>query len=50
MNKIGLAAITGAALVAVAGMANAQGTGTSSGSSGTASNFCLGRKQQYGSR
>ena len=40
MNKIGLAAITGAALVAVAGVANAQGTGTSSGSSGTASNFC----------
>jgi hypothetical protein len=40
MNKICLAAITGAALLAVAGIANAQGTGTSSGSSGTASNQC----------
>jgi len=40
MNKIYLAAITGAALMAVAGIANAQGTGTSSGSSGTSSNQC----------
>ena len=40
MNKIYLAAITGAALMAVAGIANAQGTGTSSGSTGTASNQC----------
>ena len=40
MNKICFAAITGAALMAVAGIANAQGTGTSSGSSGTASNQC----------
>jgi hypothetical protein len=40
MKKICLAAITGAALMAVAGIANAQGTGTSSGSSGTASNQC----------
>ena len=40
MNKICLAAITGAALIAAAGIANAQGTGTSSGSSGTASNQC----------
>ena len=40
MNKICLAGITGAALMAVAGIANAQGTGTSSGSSGTASNQC----------
>jgi hypothetical protein len=40
MNKIYLAAITGAALTAVAGLANAQGTGTSSGSTGTASTQC----------
>jgi hypothetical protein len=40
MNKICLAAIVGAALMAGAGIANAQGTGTSSGSSGTASNQC----------
>lgn len=40
MNKIYLSAITGAALTAVAGIANAQGTGTSSGSTGTASNKC----------
>jgi hypothetical protein len=40
MNTIYLAAITGAALTAVAGIANAQGTGTSSGSTGTASNQC----------
>jgi hypothetical protein len=40
MNKIYLAAITGAALTAVAGIANAQGTGTSSGTTGTASNQC----------
>jgi hypothetical protein len=40
MNKIYLAAITGAALMAVAGIANAQGTGTSSGSTGTAANQC----------
>jgi hypothetical protein len=39
MNKICLAAITGAALMAVAGLANAQGT-ASSGSSGAASNQC----------
>ena len=40
MNKIYLAAVTGAALTAFAGIANAQGTGTSSGSTGTASNLC----------
>jgi hypothetical protein len=40
MNKICLAAITGAALMAVAGIANAQGTGQAPGSSGTASNQC----------
>ena len=40
MNKIYLAAITGAALMAVAGIANAQGTGTTSGSTGTAANQC----------
>ena len=40
MNKIYLAAVTGAALTAFAGIANAQGTGTSSGSTGTASNQC----------
>jgi hypothetical protein len=40
MNKICLAAIIGAALMAGAGIANAQGTGTSSGSSGTLSNQC----------
>lgn len=40
MNKVCLAAITGATLMAVAGIANAQGTGTSSGSSSTASNQC----------
>ena len=40
MNKIYLAAVTGAALTAFAGIANAQGTGTGSGSTGTASNLC----------
>jgi hypothetical protein len=40
MNKICLAATTGAALMVVIGIANAQGTGTSPGSSGTASNQC----------
>jgi hypothetical protein len=40
MNKIYLAAITGAAFMAVAGIANAQGAGTSSGSTGTASSQC----------
>jgi hypothetical protein len=40
MNKIYLAAIIGAAFTAVAGTANAQGTGTSSGSTGNISNQC----------
>ena len=40
MNKICLAAITGAALMAGAGIANAQGTGTGPGLSGTVSNQC----------
>jgi hypothetical protein len=40
MNKIYLAAITGAVFTAVAGIANAQGTGISAGSTGTTSNQC----------
>ena len=40
MNKIYLAAITGAPLMAVAGIANARGTGTTSGSTGTGANQC----------
>ena len=39
MNKIYPAVITGAVLMTAAGMANGQGTGTSS-TSGTASNLC----------
>ena len=40
MSKIFLAVITGTAFMAVVGAANAQGTGTSSGSSAAASNRC----------
>jgi hypothetical protein len=40
MNKICRAAITGAGLIALAGIANAQGAGTSSGTSGAASSQC----------
>ena len=41
MNKICLAMITGAALTSTDGIANAQGTGTNSGSSVTVFNQCL---------
>jgi hypothetical protein len=41
MNKICLAMITGAALMSTAGIANAQETGTNSGSSATVFNQCL---------
>ena len=41
MNKICLAMITGAALASTDGIANAQGTGTNSGSSATVFNQCL---------
>jgi|SRR4051794_37567450 hypothetical protein len=40
MGPISLAMITGAALIAAAETANAQGTGTGSGPSGTAFNLC----------
>ena len=41
MNKICLGVITGVALMPTAGIANAQGTGTNSGSSATVFNQCL---------